>query len=160
MAAIGLASLFAAGTLMAEPADAKKAQPAALAENGSEKSGEKTATDSATAIIGTWINKDYNGQGRSGRVVYSKDPKGKIRYVATDMADGSGAKYPGSVVFHKQWTDDKGVRHGQSTVTLDQGFAWKTLSRISADGKTLEVQSGVKKINPKGARYSIYHKEE
>lgn len=158
--AIALSYLIAGAALMAEPADGANKKETAPAAASSQAGTGKQKADSAKAILGTWINEDYNGQGRSGRVVYTKGPGETILYVATDMADGSGEKYPGTVVFHEQSTDSKGCLCGVSTVTLKQGFKWKTLSRISADGKTLEVQSDVEKIDPKGPRYSIYHRQE
>jgi hypothetical protein len=39
-----------------------------------------------------------------------------------------------------------------------RSMSWETLDRIAADGSTLEVQSGVRKINPKGPRHSIYYR--
>lgn len=158
IATLGIYTLISAGAFGVETEKAAKDVPATTADKDSQVTGTKVPADSATAILGTWTNKDYNGQGRSGRVVYSKASDGKLRHVATDMADGSGKMYSGAVVFHKQWTDPDGRRHAISTVTLDEGFAWKTLSRISQDGKTLEVQSGVAEIDPKGPRYSIYYK--
>lgn len=160
IAAITLSVLIGGGTAMSGPADDSTKDRKAPAPASPQAAAEKPVDDTAKAILGTWTNKAYNGQGRSGRVVYTTGKDGVILYVATDLADGTGTKYPGTVVFHKQWTDDKGCRHASSTVTLDQGFTWKTLSRISADGKTLEVQSGVKTIDPEGPRYSIYHKQD
>ena len=96
-----LSCLMAGGASMAEPAESgNKEKPAPAATNPKATAGKST-TDSAKAILGTWINKAYNGQGRSGRIVYT----------------------------------------------------------LGANGKTLEVQSGVEKIDPKGERYSIYHKQ-
>lgn len=158
IAVLGIYGSISVGAFGAEPGKAAKDIPATPADQNPQVHGTRVPADSAAAILGKWTNKDYNGQGRSGRVVYSKASDGKLRYIATDMADGSGKMYSGVVVFHKQWTDPDGRRHAISTVTLDEGFAWKTLSRISQDGKILEVQSGVAEIDPQGPRYSIYFK--
>ncbi len=158
IATLGIFTLTSVAAFGLETEKAAKDVPATPSDEVPQVTGTKVPADSAAAILGTWTNKGYNGQGRSGRVVYAKASDGKLRYVATDMADGSGKMYSGTVVFHKQWTDPNGRRHAISTVTLDEGFAWKTLSRISQDGKTLEVQSGVAEIDPKGPRYSIYYK--
>jgi hypothetical protein len=110
-------------------------------------------------VIGTWINKDYNNDGRSGMVEYIADSDGTISYRACDNADGSGNVYKGKVSYRKRWTDEQGRQCGRCTVTLDFGMSWETLDRVSKDGKTLEVQSGVKTIDPKGPRYSIYYRK-
>jgi hypothetical protein len=110
-------------------------------------------------IIGTWINPDYNNDGRSARVEYAANTDGTIGYAAFDKADGSGNVYKGTVKYLERWTDGEGRQCGRSIVTLDIGMSWETLDRISADGKTLEVQSGVKAIDPSGPRYSVYYRE-
>ncbi len=110
-------------------------------------------------VIGTWVNKDYDNEGRSGRVDYIANSDGTIGYAAYDKSDGSGNVYKGTVTYSKRWTDDQGRQCGKCTVTLDFGMSWETLDRISKDGKTLEVQSGVKAIDPKGPRYSVYYRK-
>ncbi|MBN1797835.1 MAG: hypothetical protein JW822_04635 [Spirochaetales bacterium] len=110
-------------------------------------------------IIGTWINADYNNDGRSARVDYIAGSDGTISYAAFDKADGSGNVYKGTVKYLERWTDTEGRQCGKSIVTLDLGMSWETLDRISADGKTLEVQSGVSEIDPKGPRYSVYYRK-
>jgi hypothetical protein len=113
--------------------------------------------EAAHPIAGIWTNPDYNGQGRSARVSYKSTGGNTFLYNACDNADGSGDVYTGKVIYKKTWKNAKGYRYGLSTVTLSQiGMSWETLDRISPDGKTLEVQPGVKEINPKGARYSVY----
>jgi len=57
------------------------------------------------------------------------------------------------------WVDSEGRRVGKSEVTLEGGMSWETLDRISVDGTTLEVQSGVDKIDANGPRYSIYYRQ-
>lgn len=158
LAGFVLAGAMAGGGLFAQPVPDNGPSPPSGNESGSKPVA--SLPDSATAILGTWANKAYDDQQRSGRVTYTRSSEDAIRYVATDMSDGTGKRYPGSVVFHEQWTGDDGYRHAVSTVTLDAGFAWKTLSRISPDGKTLEVQSGVEKINPNGPRYSVYYRQD
>jgi hypothetical protein len=109
-------------------------------------------------IVGAWVNPEYNDEGRSARVVYSLNSDGTYTYLAFDRVDGSGAVYEGTVEYLKTWIDEEGRSCGQCIVTLNNGMSWETLDRIGADGSTLEVQSGVRKINPKGARYSIYYR--
>ena len=108
-------------------------------------------------IVGAWVNPEYD-EGRSARVVYSLNSDGTYTYLAFDRVDGSGDVYEGTVEYLKTWIDEAGRSCGQSIVTLNNGMSWETLDRIGADGSTLEVQSGVRKINPKGARYSIYYR--
>ena len=135
----------------------------AITESDSE-SGQAEANEPAPGaqaggshdIVGTWINPEYNDEGRSARVVYSLNPDGTYTYLAFDTIEG-GEVYEGTVKYLKTWVDEQGRSCGQSVVTL-RGMSWDTLDRISADGSTLEVQSGVRKINPKGARYSIYYR--
>jgi len=130
-------------------------------ESQSEIEGKKASVsvDSSQAIIGTWINKEYNGDKRSAKLVYTANSDGTISYVVYDSTDGSGNKYEGTVTYKEQWADSQGRLCGKSIVKLFGGMSWETLDRISADGKTLEVQSGVAEINPKGPRYSIYYRE-
>jgi hypothetical protein len=112
-------------------------------------------------IAGVWVNPDYDGQGRSGRVSYEATGNGTYLYSACDNADGSGEVYTGKVVFKKTWRDAKGFRYGIATVTLDgMGMSWDTLDRISPDGNTLEVQPGAAAIDPKNPRYSVYTRKK
>ncbi len=110
-------------------------------------------------IDGTWINPDYDSDGRSGKVVYMKTGEGTYNYEAIDKSDGSGNIYPGTVKYIERYIDSEGRLCGKSLVTLEGGMSWETLDRISADGNTLEAQSGVAQINPDGARYSIYYRQ-
>ena len=109
-------------------------------------------------IVGAWVNPEYNDEGRSARVVYSLNADGTYTSLAFDRVDGSGTVYEGTVKYLKTWIDAEGRSCGQCIVTLNKGMSWETLDRIGTDGSTLEVQSGVRKINPKGARYSIYYR--
>jgi hypothetical protein len=134
-----------------------------LVESSEEKVKEQEQADIVDEdieiryFIGTWINTDYDGQGRSGMVVYMQEDGGSITYSAYDNSDGSGNIYKGSVQILSEWTDDEGRIYTQSKVTLEDGMAWDTLSRISADGKTLEVQPEATEIDPNNSRYSIYY---
>ena len=53
--------------------------------------------------------------------------------------------------------NDEG-RSARVVYSLNADGAYTYLAVDRADGSTLEVQSGVRKINPKGARYSIYYR--
>jgi len=141
----------------------------AIAGSGSEaESGQAEASEPATGaqtdvaageahrIAGTWINPEYNDEGRSARLVYSLNADGTYTYLSFDRIEG-GEVYEGTVKYLKTWVDEEGRSCGQCVVTLG-GMSWETLDRIAADGSTLEVQSGVRKINPKGPRYSIYYR--
>lgn len=130
----------------AEPVSQK--QPAKISGKVSEQK-----------VFGTWMNPEYNGKGRSAKLVFSDNADGSINYLAYDNTDGSGEVYKGALTYDEQWVDSEGRLYGRSTVKLDMGMSWNTLDRISADGSTLEVQSGVKEINPKGSRYSIYYRQ-
>ena len=121
-----------------------------------ESSGSAEQGAGTHEITGTWINPEYNDKGRSARLVYSLNADGTYTYLAFDSIEG-GEVYEGSVKYLKTWTDDEGRSCGQCMVTLG-GRSWETLDRISADGSTLEVQSGVRKIDPNGSRYSIYYR--
>ncbi len=110
-------------------------------------------------IDGTWINPEYDSEGRSGKVIYIKTGEGMYYYEAIDTSDSSGNKYPGTVKYIERYIDSEGRLCGKSLVTLEGGMSWEALDRISADGNTLEVQSGVAQINPDGARYSIYYRK-
>jgi len=129
----------------AESGQAETSEPATGAEAGE-----------AHGIAGTWINPEYNDEGRSARLVYSLNADGTYAYLAFDRVEG-GEVYEGTVKYLKTWVDEEGRSCGQCVVTLG-GMSWETLDRIAADGSTLEVQSGVRKINPKGPRYSIYYR--
>ena len=129
------------------------------AETQKTEKTPKAGTPGNTEIFGTWINRDYDGKGRSGMVVYEKLGDGTYAYKAYDNSDGSGNVYEGTVVYQETWSDGEDRQMGRSSVTLDNGMSWVTLERISADGSTLEVQPGVDEINPKGARYSIYYRK-
>jgi len=134
-------------------------ETAAAAAEAEEPAGaEQAGAAGALEVAGTWINTDYNGKGRSAMVVYEKRADGSFAYTAYDNADGSGNVYRGTVRYKKTWTDDRGRRLGRSVVDLEGGMSWETLDRISADGSTLEVQSGVEEIDPNGPRYSIYYR--
>jgi hypothetical protein len=128
---------------------------------GSTKAAAQTAPQnvdpSVHRIVGAWENPDYNSEGRSARVVFSLNGDGTFTYLAFDRLDG-GEVYEGVVTYIRTWTDEQGRSCGECTVTLNNGMSWNTLDRISVDGNTLEVQSGVRKINPEGARYSIYYR--
>ena len=110
-------------------------------------------------IDGTWINADYDNEGRSGKVVYTKTGEGTYNYEAIDKSDGSGNIFPGTVKYIERYIDSEGRLCGKSLVTLEGCMSWETLDRISADGNTLELQSGVAQINTDGARYSIYYRQ-
>ena len=125
------------------------------AESGGSASA--AAVGEPHGIAGTWVNPDYNDEGRSARVVYTLNADGTYTYLAFDRVEG-GQVYEGIVKYVKTWIDEEGRSCGQSVVTL-RGMSWDTLDRIAADGSTLEVQSGVRKINPKGSRYSIYYRQ-
>lgn len=135
----------------------KTEEPTKTAEKAVEKT--KSGTPGNTEILGTWINPNYDGKGRSGMIVYEELGDGTYAYKAYDNSDGSGNVYEGTVVYQETWTDEEGRRMGRSSVSLNNGMSWVTLERISADGSTLEVQPGVDEINPKGARYSIYYRK-
>jgi hypothetical protein len=124
----------------------------AQAENGEPSSAPQA--DSPHEIAGTWVNPEYNDEGRSARVVYSPNDDGTYTYLAFDRVEG-GEVYEGTVEYQKIWVDEQGRSCGQCVVTLG-GMSWDTLDRIAADGSTLEVQSGVRRIDPEGPRYSIY----
>jgi len=128
-------------------------------ESGQAETGGPSSTPQAGeahGIAGTWVNPDYNDEGRSARVVYSLNADGTYTYLAFDRIEG-GEVYEGTVKYLKTWVDEEGRSCGQCVVTLG-GMSWETLDRIAADGSTLEVQSGVRKINPNGSRYSIYYR--
>ena len=138
---------------------------------GEEKSSEKTSEAevkkpvsvsgdaSDQKIVGTWVNPEYGGKGRSAKLEYTLNSDGTLLYVAYDNEDGSGNKYEGTIRYIEQWIDAQGRLNGKSKVTLSEGMSWETLDRISTDGSTLEVQPGIAKIDPKGPQYSIYYRQ-
>ncbi|MFW6138726.1 MAG: hypothetical protein ACOC7U_06110 [Spirochaetota bacterium] len=138
-------------------------QKKAATDAGSEADGPEHAEQSGEAgaleVTGTWVNTEYDGQNRSAMVVYKRRADGSFSYTAYDNSDGSGNVYKGTVRYQKTWTDDQGRRLGRSVVQLEGGMSWNTLDRISVDGSTLEVQSGVDQIDPNGPRYSIYYRQ-
>jgi hypothetical protein len=146
-----------------EPEEEVKDEAEQFVESSEAETKEQEQTDTANEdiekqyFIGTWINTDYDGQGRSGMVVYIQEDGESITYSAYDNSDGSGNVYKGKVQILSEWTDDEGRIYTQSKVTLEDGMAWDTLSRISADGKTLEVQPEATEIDPNNSRYSIYY---
>ena len=134
-----------------------------LIESSEAETKEQEQTDTVDEdiekqyFIGTWINSDYDGQGRSGMVVYIQEDGESITYSAYDNSDGSGNIYKGSIQILSEWIDDEGRMYTQSKVTLEDEMAWDTLGRVSADGQTLEVQPEATEIDPNNSRYSIYY---
>ncbi|MBN2323189.1 MAG: hypothetical protein JXQ30_05600 [Spirochaetes bacterium] len=128
-------------------------------EKTAEPAAEPTTGVTGEGLIGTWINNAYDNEGRSGMVVYAEKSDGTIAYTAYDKSNGTGDSYEGTVSIESTSTDAQGRTLIRSNVTLAGGMSWDTLARISADGSTLEVQSGVEKIDPKGPRYSIYYRK-
>lgn len=157
-----LASCYSLIESAAEGAVATETEEAVSESNGNndQKSVESAGGGEVGDhnIVGAWVNPEYNDGGRSARVVYSLNSDGTYTYLAFDRVDGSGDVYEGTVKYLKTWIDEEGRSCGQCIVTLNNGMSWETLDRIGADGSTLEVQSGVRKINPKGGRYSIYYR--
>jgi hypothetical protein len=156
MMAWGCASFSMIDTLAKAPEEEteKAAEPAA-----EEAAAEPMSGSTGEGLIGTWINTAYDNEGRSGMVVYGEKSDGTIVYTAYDKSNGSGNSYEGTVSIESASTDAQGRTLIRSNVTLAGGMSWKTLARISADGSTLEVQSGVEKIDPNGPRYSIYYRK-
>lgn len=159
-----LVSCFSLIESTVEGAVASETEEAVSDSAESDKETEDQPTDTGTAggaasdhnIVGTWVNPDYNDEGRSARLVYSLNEDGTYTYMAFDRIDG-GEVHEGTAKYLKTWIDEEGRSCGQSVVNLG-GMSWETLDRISVDGSTMEVQSGVRKINPKGPRYSIYYR--
>ena len=154
-----LASCFSLIETAVEGAVANETEEAIVESDSTAESGGSAAAapvGEAHGIAGTWVNPDYNDEGRSARVVYTLNADGTYTYLAFDRIEG-GQVYEGIVKYQKTWIDEEGRSCGQSVVTLG-GMSWDTLDRIAADGSTLEVQSGVRKINPNGPRYSIYYR--
>ena len=159
-----LASCYSLIESAVQSAVAAETEEAITGSGSTSESGQAEAggpkSDSSVGevhgIEGAWVNPDYNDEGRSARVVYSLNADGTYTYLAFDKIEG-GQAYEGTVKYLKTWTDEEGRSCGQCVVTLG-GMSWETLDRIAADGSSLEVQSGVGKINPNGPRYSIYYR--
>jgi hypothetical protein len=139
-------------------------------KQGTQKAPAKAESEKTTPVpvsgdpseqklIGTWTNPQYNNDGRSAKLEYALKSDGTISYIAYDKDDGSGKRYEGTIQYKEKWMDSQGRLCGKSTVTLSGGMSWETLDRISADGRSLEVQSGTSTIDPKGPRYSIYYRK-
>ena len=130
-------------------------------ESSDEVSEESSVSLDPTEqrVVGTWTNPNYNQDNRSAKLVYTLNADGTLSYIAYDKDDGSGNKYEGTVTYKEQWMDSDGRLNGKSMLTLEGGMSWETLDRISADGNTLEVQSGTSDIDPNGSRYSIYYRK-
>ena len=154
--ALGCSSVSVIDALVKAPQEEKEKETEKAAE---EPSGETVVGSTGEGLIGTWINTSYDNEGRSGMVVYGEKSDGTIVYTAYDKSDGSGDAYEGTVSIESTSTDAQGRTLIQSTVALFGGMVWDTLARISADGSTLEVQSGVATIDPDGPRYSIYYRK-
>jgi hypothetical protein len=146
-------------TVMQRPSQVSEEESATSEKEAEEETSQESAETGSNEIIGIWVNPDYNGEGRSAKLVYTERADGTIIYKAYDNSDGSGNVYSGEVEYKKMWVDSEGRRVGKSVVTLEGGMSWETLDRISVDGTTLEVQSGVDKIDPNGPRYSIYYRQ-
>jgi len=146
-------------TVMQRPSQASEEETATSEEEVADETKQVAAETGSNKIIGIWVNPDYDGQGRSAKLVYTERADGKIIYKAYDKSDGSGNVYSGEVVYKKMWVDPEGRRVGKSVVTLEGGMSWETLDRISVDGTTLEVQSGTDQIDPDGPQYSIYYRQ-
>lgn len=132
--------------------------PAAQGAASTPQPAPRNFDPSVHRVVGVWENREYNTEGRSARVVFSLNSDGTLTYLAFDRLDGSGQTYKGTVTYIRTWIDEAGRSCGESTVMLDNGMSWNTLDRVSVDGNTLEVQSGVRAIDPKGPRYSIYRR--
>jgi hypothetical protein len=140
-----------------EKAAAEAETEAAGSAAASSQTAPQNAEPSVHKVVGAWENPDYNNEGRAARVVFGLNDDGTYTYLAFDRLDG-GEVFEGTVVYQRTWVDEEGRSCGESTVTLNNGMSWNTLDRISADGNVLEIQSGVREINPQGARYSIYYR--
>lgn len=92
-------------------------------------------------------------------MVYTQKADGTIVYISYDNSDGSGNTYEGTVDVKEMKEGSQGRTVARSVVALAESMSWDTLFRISADGSTLEVQSGTENIDPKGPRYSIYYRQ-
>jgi major membrane immunogen (membrane-anchored lipoprotein) len=156
----GCSSESVMDALIREPEREAASEPTESAEETEETQTVEVATASVgEGLVGTWINEDYNGEGRSAKVVYTQKADGTIVYISYDNSDGSGNTYEGTVDVKEMKEDSQGRTVGRSVVTLAESMSWDTLFRISADGSTLEVQSGTENIDPKGPQYSIYYRQ-
>ena len=156
----GCSSESVMDTLIREPEKETASEPAESAEETGETQTVEVATGSSgEGLVGTWINEEYNGDGRSAKVVYTQKADGTIVYISYDNSDGSGKAYEGTVDVKETKEGSQGRSVGKSVVTLDESMSWDTLFRISTDGSTLEVQSGTENIDSKGPRYSIYYRQ-
>jgi hypothetical protein len=164
LAAVALASLsscssvFEAAVASMVGGEADRGAEAEAGAAGQAQEAPQNIDPSVHRIVGAWENPDYDDEGRAARVVYSLNADGTFTYLAFDRLDGSGETYEGTATYIRTWIDAEGRSCGESTVTLSNGMSWNTLDRISVDGTTLEVQSGVRSIDPKGPRYSIYRR--
>jgi hypothetical protein len=146
--------------IIGEPEQEASTETVENAEEAQESPSTEMASGTAgEGLAGTWINEDYNGEGRSAKVVYSQTADGSIVYSSYDNSDGSGNVYEGSVDIQEAEEDSEGRTFVKSVVTLDGAMSWETLFRISTDGSVLEVQSGTETIDPGGPRYSIYYRQ-
>lgn len=156
----GCSSESVMDALIREPEREAASEPTESAEETEETQTVEVATASVgEGLVGTWINEDYNGEGRSAKVVYTQKADGTIVYISYDNSDGSGNTYEGKVDVKEMKEDSQGRTVGRSVVTLAESMSWDTLFRISADGSMLEVQSGTENIDPKGPQYSIYYRQ-
>ena len=147
-------------TFIGEPENETSSEQVESAEESEETKPAAMATGAAgEGLVGTWINEEYNGENRSAKVVYTQKTDGTIVYISYDNSDGSGNAYEGTVDVKEIKLDSQGRSVATSVVTLAGSMSWDTLFRISADGSTLEVQSGTENIDPKGPRYSIYYRQ-
>ena len=146
-------------TVMQGPSPVSEEESATSEKEAEDETKQVAVETGSNEVIGIWVNPDYNGKGRSAKLEYTEGADGTILYKAYDNSDGSGNVYSGEVEYEKMWVDSEGRRVGKSVVTLEGGMSWETLDRISGDGTTLEVQSGVDKIDPNGPRYSIYYRQ-
>ena len=146
--------------IIGEPEQATSTETVESTEQAEESQTTEIASGTAgEGLAGTWINEDYNGDGRSAKVVYTQAADGSIVYSSYDNSDGSGNVYEGSVDIEEAEEDAEGRTVVKSVVTLDGAMSWETLFRISTDGSMLEVQSGAATIDPGGPRYSVYYRQ-
>lgn len=110
-------------------------------------------------LTGTWINPDYDNEGRSGMVVFELQNDGSYKYTAYDTSKGKGDVYKGTQVYLERWNDAEGNLFGKSSVTLDMGMQWKVIDKISADGNTIETVPGSDVIDSGHPQYSIYKRK-
>ncbi len=110
-------------------------------------------------LTGTWINSDYDNEGRSGMVVFELQGDGSYKYTAYDTSKGKGDAYKGTQVYLERWNDAEGNLFGKCRVTLDMGMQWKVIDKMSADGNTLELVPNSDVIDPGNPQYSIYKRK-